>query len=87
MARVSDRARGDLLKTNGLDRYAWAENCGLRQAGRMRLRVSSAWARRRSHPAKGKLRSHDARPARKWFLKVWIARSAALRQCICGGAS
>ena len=26
-------------------------------------------------------------PAMKWFLKVWMARSAALRRWMCGGAS
>ena len=46
-----------------------------------------AWGIRRSHSRKGKLGLQDAKPAKKWFLKVWIARSAALRLWMWGGTS
>ena len=47
--------------------------------------MMSHWGSNRSHSAKGKLGSHEERPAMKWFFHVWIARSAALRRWLCGG--
>jgi hypothetical protein len=29
---------------------------------------------------RGKVGSHEERPAMKWFFQVWMARSAALRR-------
>ena len=49
--------------------------------------MSWAWSRSLSHSLIGKSGGHDANPARKWFLKVRIARSAALRRWMYGGAN
>ena len=46
-----------------------------------------ACGRRQSHRCMGKFLSVEQRPAMKWFLKVRMAHSAALHQCICSGAS
>ena len=39
----------------------------------------SHYGRRRSHSERGKEGSQEVRPAIKWFFRVWIARSSALR--------
>ena len=54
---------------------------------RSKLRVMSACGRSFSHRIKGKSGSVLQRPAMKWFLKVRMARSAALRRWMWGGAS
>lgn len=60
---------------------------GLRLEARRRFNVSSAWGIRRSQPLGGKLGSVALRVEMKWFLKLWIARSAKLVRWSPGEAS
>ena len=75
------------LKSNGPKTYAYVDSLGLTQDERRRLSVIVACKIKRSHSCNGKSGSQVARPAKKWFLKVRIALSAALRWCIFGGAN
>ena len=74
---VPGGANGVLLKLKIPNRKAFAERAGLVLEERRRLRVSSAWKSRRSHSPRGKSGGKEARLAKKWCLKVWMARSAA----------
>jgi hypothetical protein len=65
----------------------YAEILGSRLDGRSRFRVINACSRRRSQRCIGKRVSVLHNPATKWFFKVRMARSAALRLCICGGTN
>ena len=80
-----DGARGLRVKSKLPLSWAYAESLGLRREARRRLRVSSAWGRRRHQFDRGKLGSVLARPAMKWFLKVRMARLEAFRRWICWG--
>ena len=51
------------------------------------FKVSSAWSSRRHHKRNGKFLSTEHKPLMKWFLKVRMARLAALRLRICSGVS
>jgi hypothetical protein len=51
------------------------------------LRVSCACGINLSHSCNGKFLSTVANPAMKWFLNVWIARSAALTRWFSGSTS
>ena len=73
------------MKSKLPKRQAWAESLGWRLEERRWFRVMSHWGRRRSHSLSGKFGSQEQRPAMKWFLKVWMARSAALRRWLWGG--
>jgi hypothetical protein len=44
----------------------------------------SAWGMRSSHSVRGNLGLHVARPEQKWYIQVWMARSAALWRWLCG---
>jgi hypothetical protein len=52
---------------------------------RNRFKVRMACGSNRSHSDKGKFESTVQRMETKWFLKVLIARSAALARCSFGG--
>ena len=80
-------ARGVLLKSKGPNKYACADNFGLTLAVRNKFKVSSDWTKSLSHSTIGKLQSQVAKPAIRWFLKVHIPRSDALRRCILGVVS
>ena len=84
---VPGGANGDLLKSKLPNKYAQADKFGLTLELRSKFRVNSAWVTNLSHSRNGKSGSQVAKPAKKRFLKVRIARSAALRLCWCGGTS
>ena len=58
-------ASGVLLKLKLPNKYAYEDNFGLTRAVLMRFKVSSAWIRRQSYPARGEVLSHVANPARQ----------------------
>jgi len=76
-----------VLKSKFPNRYACDDNFGFTRELRRRLRERWAWGSRRSHSDIGNDESADARPAKKLFLNICIARSAALRRCAWGGTS
>ena len=77
--RVPRGSKWVALKLNAPKIAAYADKDGLCRADLTRLRVSSACGISLSHSAMGKSGSHVYRPATKWFLKVLMALSAALR--------
>ena len=85
--RVPSGAKGVLLKLNSPKRNAHAERLVLLRLVRSRFRVRFAWGTSWSHLDRGKLGSHDAKPALKWVFQVWIARLAKLLRCMLGGTS
>ena len=78
-------AIGVLLKSSVPNMHAWADKFGCLRDERRWLMVMSHWGRRRSHSARGKDGSQEARPEMKWCFHVWIARSAAFRRWVWGG--
>ena len=54
--------------------------------GRRWLSVSSAEGRRRCHRSGGKVSWVEAKMARRWFLVVWMERSAERERCWSGVA-
>ena len=71
---------GVLLKSYCPQTWAYAESFGLMRDPRRRLSVQVACGSRRSHRWMGKFGSVVHSPAIRWFLKVRMARSAALRR-------
>ena len=61
-----------------------AEREGSGRHGRMTLRMSSAWGRRRSQRSAGNSGWVDAKVEMRWFLAVLTDFSAGLDLCICG---
>ena len=84
---VPNGASGVELKSNVPFNAAYAESFGLYRHGRRRFKVVSLCGRSRSHSLAGKLEGAVQRQEMKCALKVWIARSAMLRLCRCGGTS
>ena len=80
--RVPGGPIGVRLKSNTPLSCAYAESFGLMRDPRNKFRVVRAWGKRRSHRRNGSSGSVLQRMAIKWFLKVRIARSAALRRCL-----
>ena len=78
---------GVLLKSNTPFIWAQADSFGFIREFLNKLIVSSAWGNRRSHSVIGNCGLHVASPLKKWFFKVCIAASAALRLCWCGGTN
>ena len=76
---------GVAIKLKAPCSWAYAESLLLMVDVRSRLRVMVAWSMRRSHRCLGNDGSHEHRVEMKWFLKVRIARSAALARCWLGG--
>jgi hypothetical protein len=67
--------------------WSKAEMLGFACDARIRLIVISACGISRSHSRIGKAVLAKQSPAIKWFLNVWMARLAALRQWVWGGTS
>ena len=84
---VPKGARGVELKSKEPFNAAYADSLGLYQHGRRRFRVVSHCGRSLSHSLAGKFEGAVQRHDMKCALKVWIARSAMLRLCRCGGTS
>ena len=84
---VPGGANGVLLKLKFPKRYAYADNFGLTCAFLSRFNVVVYCGRSLSHSSIGKVGSKDTNPAKKWFLKVLIALSAAFLRCTCGGTN
>ena len=78
--RMPSDANGVLVKSRSPLICAYADNDWLIRDPRRRLRVIVDWRIIKYHKSIGKAGSVEARPARKWFLNVRIARSAALRR-------
>ena len=78
---------GVQLKSNSPFSCAYANSLGFNLDECRRLIVISDCSRRRSQLCIGKSGSVTQIPARKWYLKFLMARSAALRLCMPGGAS
>ena len=78
MTLVPGGASGVLLKSNAPYSWAYAERFGLRWEARSRLRVRSACGSKQSHSVRLKPGSVPQSVAMKWFLKVRMARSAAV---------
>ena len=72
-------ANGIALKLNSPYIYAYDDNFGFTLAFRSRLRVMFVWGSSRSHSAKGKFGSTEARHDLKCSLNIWIALSAYLQ--------
>ena len=84
---VPGGAMGVRLKSKGPSNMVWADIFGFRRAGRNMLSVVVACGMSRSQRWVGKVGSVLQSPAIKWFFHVRMARSAALRRCMCGGTS
>ena len=78
---------GSLLKSYGPKSCDQAECFGLIREPCIKLIVRTACGMSLSHKCMGNLASVVHNPAMKWFLKVRIARSAALVRCWPGAAS
>jgi hypothetical protein len=87
MTSVPNGDKGVQLKLKVPSRCTLAERRRFNWEEWSRLRVVVACGRMRSQRCMGKCLSVVQRHATKWFLKVWMARSTALRQCMCGGTS
>ncbi len=80
-------ASGWLLKSWFPLTMACADSLGFNLELLSRFKVRSACAISRSHSLIGNACGRDANPARKWFLNVRIARSAAFLRCWAGGTT
>jgi len=78
---------GVQLKSMGPCSCTQAERHWLMHDPLSKLSVSSAWGRSQSQRWMGNLLSVLQSLEMKWFLKVWMAHSAALRQWTCGGTN
>ena len=80
-------AIGVALKLKFPNNSAYAERDGLRLYDLNKLMAILHCGRSRSHSLEGNFGSQVYNPAIIWFLYVRMARSVALRWCICGGTS
>jgi hypothetical protein len=85
--RVPGGANGAVLKSNGPNTCAYADNFLFSRELHRRLSIMVACWSSWHHRCMGKWASTVLRPAMKWDLNVRIALSAALRLWICGGTS
>ena len=87
MSRVPGGAKGTRLKLWGTSSTWYAESFGCTREVRNMLSVSCACLMSLHHRTDGKSLAYVQSPAMVWFLKVWMARSAALERWLCGSTS
>ena len=80
-------ASGVALKLNSPKIYVYEEIVEFKQDDLRRFSVIFACSINLSHSAKGKFGLTLARPALKWFLKVWIDLSNKFRLWVYGGTN
>lgn len=79
--------QGTLLKSWTPSRTWYAETFGCTLEVRNMFNESCACGMNLLHMAAGQSLSIVQNPAMRWFLKVWMARSAALTLWLCGSTS
>ena len=84
--QVPGGAIGDLLRSYGPKREAYANRAGLNLESWSRFKATKHWEIIRSHLIIGKSRYIFENPEMKWFLQVIIAHFAAFCLRICGGS-